>query len=92
MLRTDRPVFMGAISDWFGGHAWVIDGSLQRKRTLRFEFAEDGDVSTREEYTPVMLHCNWGWGGKCDGYYTSGVFNLSGGPAETEPGLDNTNP
>lgn len=23
------------------------------------------------------MHCNYGWEGTCDGYYTSGVFNPS---------------
>ena len=27
------------------------------------------------EYTKV--HCNFGWEGKCDGYYNFGIFNVS---------------
>ena len=22
-----------------------------------------------------LLHCNYGWGGLCDGYYSSGIFD-----------------
>jgi hypothetical protein len=24
-----------------------------------------------------MVHCDWGWGGTLNGYFTSGVFDLS---------------
>ena len=24
------------------------------------------------------MHCNWGWRGNYDGYYTSGIFNPDG--------------
>jgi hypothetical protein len=24
-----------------------------------------------------MLHCNWGWGGDSDGYFTAGVFDTA---------------
>ena len=33
-----------------------------------------------------LVHCNFGWGGMCDGYYQFSIFNLSGGPLFTECG------
>lgn len=34
------------------------------------------------------VHCNWGWEGKCDGYYVMNIFDLRYGapiPDETTP-------
>ena len=25
------------------------------------------------------MHCNWGWEGRCDGYYSFNVFDLRNG-------------
>ncbi len=37
-----------------------------------------------------MLHCNYGWGGICDGYYTDGLFDTTqrrtGGQIDTGVG------
>ena len=41
--------------------------------------------STKTEY---LVHCNWGWGGKANGYYASGVFKPKNGTVMTEPGVD----
>jgi hypothetical protein len=47
------------------------------------------DSNVKSE-TQELVHCNWGWGGWCDGYYVSGAFNIQHGPTETEPGEDPT--
>ena len=26
-----------------------------------------------------LVHCNWGWEGRCDGYYSFNVFDLRNG-------------
>ena len=31
-----------------------------------------------------MVHCDFGWGGYCNGYFTSGVFDLYGDHDEVE--------
>ena len=49
------------------GHAWVIDGGAQYKRSA---------TSNIYDY---YSHCNWGWFGECDGYFLSEVFNLNNG-------------
>lgn len=48
------------------GHGWIFDGYITIKK--------NGDAINN------YLHCNWGWGGWCDGYYKSKVFNLYNGP------------
>ncbi len=88
MLRSERPVFMGAISCLVDGHAWVIDGILQNQRRA-YKFINGIPVDTLTGLSPKMAHCNWGWGEeRCNGYYVSGIFNLKNGPIEIEPGLD----
>ncbi|MBQ9147698.1 MAG: C10 family peptidase [Rikenellaceae bacterium] len=68
-LETDRPIIIGATSPKNlsgtgkrSGHAWVIDGYIKRQR--------DNQIET-------MMHCNMGWGGECDGYYVSGLFDTT---------------
>lgn len=68
-LETDRPIIIGATSPKKlsgngkrSGHAWIIDGYIKRQRDNQIE---------------IMMHCNMGWGGKCDGYYVSGLFDTT---------------
>lgn len=65
-LDNGCPVFIAAVSGVKNGHAWVIDGYKCHSRTL------SGETDYR-----YYVHCNWGWGGICNGYYHSGVFNLN---------------
>lgn len=65
MLVAGKPVFIAAISGLAQGHAWVIDGAMFQSR----------GTESRQ-----LLHCNWGFGGLCNGFYTSGVFDLTQGP------------
>ena len=34
----------------------------------------------------TLLHCNWGWGGWCDGYYYSKLFDVRQGAVELDDG------
>ena len=43
------------------------------------------DTKTKTE-TCKMVHCDFGWGGKCNGYYVSGVFKLNDSNIEHDPG------
>ncbi len=65
-LDNGCPVFMSAIAGLFGGHAWVIDGYTKREYVSNTGHVKD---------TQTLIHCNWGWNGDCNGYYTSGIFN-----------------
>jgi hypothetical protein len=44
------------------GHAWVIDGAVVKRHL----FKQD-----KREY----VHCNWGYGGECNGYFIYRAFN-----------------
>ncbi len=68
-LDNGCPVFMSAISGFINGHAWVIDGYIKRE----YKSQSTGFVSERQ----TLVHCNWGWGGDCNGYFTSGFFKTT---------------
>ena len=61
-------------------HAWVIDG-LRDVRTDAYQVVEDnGEIISRTlTYSTLAsyLHCNYGWGGNCDGYYICGIFDTT---------------
>lgn len=65
-LEKARPIYMrGETSE--AGHAWVIDGFIERDRVL------SGEVLESKSY----FHINWGWRGVGDGYYEQGVFDTA---------------
>lgn len=78
-------------------HAWNLDGYLMNVMTYRIDYYRDGLLLKTENVNQnvFMLHCDFGWKGKCNGYFTSGVFNLRGKDVifddETDAGLVNTN-
>lgn len=46
------------------GHAWIADGA---------EYCYDQFTDT---YHDVYIHCDWGWGGYGNGYFTGSVFKV----------------
>lgn len=67
-LLRGIPVIISA-GYLFGGHTWVIDGFDN------FAIENDDDV---------LVHCNWGWSGKSNGFYYSKVFDVSAGAVITD--------
>lgn len=62
------------------GHTWVFDGGNNyrvenwvREEVDYKEYIEYIDSST----TYTLLHCNYGYGGEHDGYYSSSIFDLT---------------
>jgi hypothetical protein len=84
MLNNDNPVFVAAISGIVSGHAWVVDGYIDRSRTIRKVKTSTGAVVSSTVENEVLVHCNWGWHGTCNGYYVSGIFNTKNAPKERE--------
>lgn len=68
-INRKCPVIISAISGAVQGHAWVIDAYIR----MRYENIYTGDIARNG----LLFHCNWGWGGKCNGYFTAGVFDPS---------------
>ena len=62
-------------------HAWNIDGYKKYIKTTRIDYFKDNKFikTTYDNDVTNMVHCNFGWGGKDNGYYTSGVFDLTKG-------------
>ncbi len=79
MLRSDNPVFIASIAKVASGHAWVIDGYIDRQRKIENTYKYHADPTKVEIKITIQqqqfIHCNWGWGGKDDGYYTMGIFH-----------------
>ena len=63
--------FLGLVITYSEGHDWIIDGS-------QYEQMSPG-------VNGLYVHCNWGWNGRCDGYYASDVFNTGNGPVFLDP-------
>ena len=84
-LNKDRPVYVfgnnGKSGNSYSGHFWIIDGSLELKRSRNYYvFWIPFPCDEYQSY----VHCNFGWSGFDDkgtaydycgtGYYKSGVF------------------
>jgi hypothetical protein len=70
-------------SSYQNGHAWVIDGYLNRKQTITTTVTltlrgrtSQSTTSTTYNYANY-LHNNWGYSGIDNGYFISGSFNLN---------------
>ena len=60
-------------------HSWLIDGCNVYKvehweRNFQTQFTYTDTLESVDEYN--LVHCNYGWDGSCDGYYTSGIFDI----------------
>ncbi len=53
-----------------GGHFWIVDGYKYAYPTIYIAAEPDTTYMTN-----VALHCNWGWGGQSNGYYSGNVLN-----------------
>lgn len=88
MICNDQHAFFitGYTSD-DSGHGWVIDGWNEytvRLWEVTYDYRVIGDpveISRELKSSTVSrkVHCNFGWGGDCDGYYTYNVFNTNYG-------------
>lgn len=63
------------------GHHWVIDGwNEYTKQSWMTTYGPNNQVNPEvllsEEYY-CLVHCNFGWDGKCDGYYWYDLFDTT---------------
>lgn len=69
-------------------HSWNIDGYKIKERTVKTDVYSGmwlKETKTRKE-TCKMVHCDFGWQGRCNGYYVSGVFKLNDPNIEHDSG------
>lgn len=81
MIDNDKPLIIyGAPGiNIFKSHCWNIDGYKTKVRTITRKYYS-GNVVLKTTETPdtcQMVHCDFGWGGKNNGYYVSGIFKLN---------------
>lgn len=59
------------------GHAWLLDGyGLVRQSCIWHEIYTDFRFDPFDYYY-YFFHCNWGWGGLCDGYFNPDFSDLT---------------
>lgn len=84
-LSRGYPVIISALNsdnnlgDVFDGninaHTWVIDGYVRQIRRGRKIGEKSGDDYGSKSETRELVHCNWGWNGRSDGYFYPGIFS-----------------
>lgn len=66
-LKDNHIIYLrGSDIDGKGGHAWVSDACY---------FCVD--LNDQTQILDTYIHCDWGWGGSCNGYYSGSVFEAS---------------
>lgn len=83
MFGYSKCAMSGSLRFYGNGHCWVVDGVVDEAWKVGFaQYNEKGFLGYRyqNEYYGRYLHCNWGWGGKANGYYHEGAFNTNNGP------------
>ena len=78
MIDNDKPLIISSVPgiDITSSHAWNIDGYKTKIRTKTIEkyLGRELISITTETESIKMVHCDLGWSGSNNGYYTSGVF------------------
>lgn len=81
MIDGGKPVIIFAmpkikVTD---SHAWNIDGYKIKTREITTETYVGNTLTKKETKTETreMVHCDFGWSSKCNGYYVSGIFKLN---------------
>ena len=59
-------------------HAWNIDGYKRYERTTTTKIYSGNTLTneTQKTETRNMVHCDFGWSGKGNGYFISGIFDF----------------
>lgn len=83
MVYTNKypTIIKGNDVDDNSGHAWVIDGCFNFTVNSYLCSIPANSINVTRTYigssTTRKVHCNFGWNGYCDGYYSDGVFNTN---------------
>ena len=81
MLSESSPVIIYSIPGYnvFKSHCWNIDGyKIKERKTIYNKYIGSNVIATDTTNTVVnMVHCDFGWSSKNNGYYVSGVFKLN---------------
>ena len=80
-LNDGKPMFIGG-DNYYGAHAWVVDGYDNVTYQYRTYAHPYGTIiwwvdSYGDTFTNYLYHFNWGWYGENNGYYNANVFDVS---------------
>lgn len=79
-IRKLPAPFRGGQVNSSSGHSWVLDAFKYLKQN-EYLCTMEGNTLVDREFWGVKetkkVHCNFGWNGMCDGYYTFGMFDVS---------------
>ncbi len=88
-LDLRRPILMNGKKKKvafvaYEGHAWVVDGyTTSRYDCYTYTLDNTTNRSTNRYvntiYEHPLLHINWGWNGKNNGYFSAGCFDVQRG-------------
>lgn len=87
-LNNGCPVFVSGINrignmipDIAHSHAWNIDGYKEKHTMQTTRYYLNGTLVNTQTtiITTTLVSCCFGWGGSCDRYLTSGVFQFMKG-------------
>lgn len=82
---SQRTKFLGITVKYEGCHAWNYDGYIKQMKKMEVRHICRDKITgkiidiktvTSTEYRS-LVHCNWGWDGRRNGYYFSGVFDTN---------------
>lgn len=92
ILKTyNVPLHVCMTSTENTGHAFLIDGVCHQKQNVEQQLIVGGTVLSSYSYYRTLLHVNFGYNGRSDGYYHADVFDLKKGAEciEEESGDNN---
>ena len=76
-----KPLVITADYDYMGqGHLWIIDGYYYDNVDWYWCTKEGNKIISREYIKTTeskKVHANFGWYGRCDGYYAYSIFDVS---------------
>lgn len=82
-LDRGCPVFITSGSSITSFHSWVIDGYRKGRTVINTINSETKEVVSSQDTGEVLfVHCNYGWHGACNGFYTYDVFDTRAGAKE----------
>lgn len=71
-FQVGRPVLFGGHINRpeanYPGHSWVVDGGIIRGKHITV-IDNTGHSYQQTLATQKLIHCNWGWDGKYNGYF-----------------------
>lgn len=85
-------VMNGGFANKDEDHMWIMDGCKYYTKTTVIYIQEDGKIPyIAEKYVDdyYMQHFNWGYGGRCNGWFNDKVFALNRGKSYDNSNLRN---